>query len=215
MPVQPFFGQPSVAEVRACESISRRIFVILSLCVAFVLFTTFDSAHAAEAFSVDTTRHGDAVQVKTRAIVRAPLSVIWSTLTDYDHLAEFIPGMVKSKLIERQDKTSIVEQSGYAHLWFLRFPIDVTVEATKHSASTMSMRLVKGNLKRLEGSYEVEKTGDGDAYNLRWTGIIEPDSNVPTAIAAALMRKNISEQFLGMVNEIERRAALQQHMPPE
>jgi ribosome-associated toxin RatA of RatAB toxin-antitoxin module len=211
MPVPPFFRQPPVAEVRACWSNSRRI----SLCLILVLLSIFGTAQSAEAFSVDTTRHGDAVQVRAHATIKAPLAVIWNTLTDYDHLAEFVPGMVKSKLIERKDKTSIVEQSGYAHLWFFRFPINVTVEATEHSTSMMTVHLIKGNLKRLEGSYELEKTGDADTYHLRWTGTIEPASNVPTAIAAALMRKNISEQFRGMVDEIERRAALQPRVPAE
>jgi ribosome-associated toxin RatA of RatAB toxin-antitoxin module len=170
-------------------------------------------AHGAEPFNVDAARHGDAVQINASATIRAPLTVIWSTLTDYDHLADFIPGMNKSKMTERQGKISIVEQSGYAHFWFLRFPINVTVEAVEQSSSVMTVRLLKGNLKRLEGSYDVEKIAGDNTYILRWTGIIEPDINVPGAIAMPLMRKNISEQFLGMVTEIERRAALQ-HAPP-
>src|SRR4051812_17808556 len=110
MPVPPSFRQPPAAEVYACRSISRRTSLCFSVCIALVLLTIFGTAHSAEAFAVDTTRHGDTVQVRTRAIVKAPLALIWSTLTDYDHLAEFIPGMYKSRLIERRDKTSIVEQ---------------------------------------------------------------------------------------------------------
>jgi ribosome-associated toxin RatA of RatAB toxin-antitoxin module len=185
---------------------NRPALIRVIACLGFVLLLACGNAQGAEPFSVETTRHGDVVQVLAHATVKAPLELIWSTLTDYDHLAEFIPGMNKSRLIERKGKSSLVEQSGYARLWFFRFPINVTVEAIERSGSLMTVHLIKGNLKQLEGSYDVEKIAD-DTYSLRWTGIIEPDSNVPTAIAAALMRKNISEQFLGMVNEIERRAA--------
>lgn len=185
----------------------------MSCILLLMCMTTARYVHAASEtgsrsqFSVDAIRYGDAVQVSVRTTVKAPLALIWNTLTDYDHLAQFIPGMKKSRQIERQGKVAIVEQSGYAHLWFFQFPIDATVEVTEHPSSSIQVRLLKGNLKRLEGHYEIEKIGD-DHYALRWTGTIEPSTAVPGFLAANLMRKNISEQFLGMVNEIERRAAL-------
>lgn len=186
----------------------------IALCMSLLLLMNPVMATGAEAFSVDATRYGDAVQVNARATVKAPLALIWNTLTDYDHLAEFIPGMKKSRVIERHGKTAIVEQSGHVHLWLFRFPIDVTVEATEQFSSAIQVRLLKGNLRRLEGSYQLEKIGDDDNYALVWSGIIEPDIAVPGFIATALMRKNISEQFLGMIREIERRAALPPRGPP-
>ncbi len=165
-------------------------------------------AHAAESFSVSAERNGDAVQVDARATIKAPFALIHDTLTDYDHLADFIPGMSKSRLLERRDKTAIVEQSGVARLWFLRFPIDVTVETGEPSPSVISVRLLKGNLKQLNGRYDIEKRDGDDNYALHWSGIIQPGISVPSAIAVPLLRRNISEQFRGMVDEIERRATL-------
>lgn len=166
-----------------------------------------NETNARNQFSVEATRYGTAVQVSVRTTIKAPLALIWNTLTDYDHLAQFIPGMKKSRLVERQGKVAVIEQSGYAYLWFFHFPIDVTVEVTEHPSSAIQVRLLKGNLKRLEGHYEIEKIAD-DLYALRWSGTIEPGVAVPGFLATDLMRKNISEQFLGMVDEIERRAAL-------
>jgi ribosome-associated toxin RatA of RatAB toxin-antitoxin module len=191
---------------------------MLVMCIGFLLLTNLGTARSAEMFAVDATRYGDAVQVNARAAVKAPLALIWNTLTDYDHLADFIPGMNKSRLVERQGKTAIVTQSGYASLWFFHFPIEVTVEAVEEPSSSIQVRLLRGNLKRLEGSYQIEKIDGDNTYALRWSGIIEPGVAVPGFIAAPLMRKNISEQFLGMVKEIERRAALpspeMSHLPP-
>lgn len=181
------------------------------LCILLLTHISAENyAHAANEtnpFSVEATRYGDAVQVSVRTTVKAPLALIWNTLTDYDHLSQFIPGMKKSRLVERQGKVAVIEQSGYAHLWFFRFAIDATVEVTEHPSSAIQVRLLKGNLKRLEGRYEIEKIAD-DLYALRWSGTIEPGVAVPGFLATDLMRKNISEQFLGMVDEIERRAAL-------
>lgn len=182
--------------------------ILLLTCIV-----TAEKAHAANeastrhSFSVEAARSGDAIKVSVRATVKAPLALIWSTLTDYDHLAQFIPSMKKSRLVERLGNVAVIEQSGYAHLWFFHFPIDVTVEVTEHPSFAIQVRLLKGNLKRLEGHYEIEKIGE-DLYVLRWSGTIEPGIAVPSFLATDMMRKNISEQFLGMVNEIERRAAI-------
>lgn len=169
---------------------------------------TISKAGAAESFAVDAERRGDAVQVDVHATVMASSQLVHDTLTDYDHLAEFIPGMRTSRVIERHDNTAIVVQSGFAHFWFLHFPIDVTMETVEPSPSVITVHLLGGNLRQLDGRYDIEQVG----HNLcivHWHGMIEPGTNVPTAIAVPLLRRNIAEQFHGMVKEIERRAALQ------
>jgi ribosome-associated toxin RatA of RatAB toxin-antitoxin module len=178
------------------------------------LFAVAGIAHGAEPFAVNAERNGDAVQVEASATIRASLAVIHDTLTDYDHLADFIPGMSRSRLLKRHDKTSVIEQSGVARLWFLHFPIDVTVETVEQSPSVISVRLLKGNLKQLSGRYDIEKIDGDDNYALRWSGTIQPGINVPSVIAVPLLRRNIAEQFRGMVDEIERRAALRPDNQP-
>ena len=48
---------------------------------------------------------------------------------------------------------------------------------------------------------------DGRA-ELTWEGTIEPDAPLPAFIRTVLLRRSISEQFAGVVKEIERRADL-------
>ena len=47
---------------------------------------------AADDVSVEALRRDDALEVVCKAILEAPLELIWQTLTDYDRLSEFIPG---------------------------------------------------------------------------------------------------------------------------
>jgi ribosome-associated toxin RatA of RatAB toxin-antitoxin module len=145
------------------------------------------------------------VQVTARALVRAPAELIWQTLTDYDHLSEFVPGMVSSHVVSHQGSQLIIEQKGGAHLWFFSYPIRVTVTSTEHPYEGIDVRLLQGNLRRLEGSYRIEPQPDGTT-ELSWTGMIEPDSPLPAFISNPILRRSISEQFTGMVREIERRA---------
>jgi ribosome-associated toxin RatA of RatAB toxin-antitoxin module len=166
-------------------------------------------ATGAEHVSVEASSHGAAVEVIARATIRAPYALIWQTLTDYDHLAEFIPGMVKSHVIGRRGSAAIVEQSGKAAILFFSYPIEVVVESFEQPPTLIGIRVIKGNLKQLDGGYRLEKiAGQRDAFVLHWSGYIEPSLPVPLFITVPLMRSNISDQFRGMVAEIERRETL-------
>ena len=169
-------------------------------------------ADAAEAVLVQASRQGDAVQVQAQATVKAPHALIWKTLTDYERMAEFVPGMRKSRVLARHGGTTTVEQVGTAHLWFFSFTIDVVVETTEQPPHLIGIRVLRGNLRQLDGGYQLEKVaGSDDEFVLRWDGVIEPAIAVPLAITVPLMRASIEQQFTGMVREIERREALRVH----
>ena len=43
--------------------------------------------------------------------VRAPVEVLWSNLTDYDHLDEFIPSLAKNECLQRIPAGAILRQA--------------------------------------------------------------------------------------------------------
>lgn len=48
-------------------------------------------------------------RIRSRVGVQASLQVVWDILTDYERLADFIPGLAVSKLLEKRDN--------FAHLF--------------------------------------------------------------------------------------------------
>jgi ribosome-associated toxin RatA of RatAB toxin-antitoxin module len=183
------------------------------------LFAAFACASAValagDGVRVQTSRSGTGVVVSVQASIRAPRAVIWETLTDYDHLSEFVPGMKRSRIIGRRGQAVIVEQDGEATLLFFTYPIRVVVEATERPPDMIMVNVLRGNLRQLEGRYQIEQGGSADEHVLRWSGIIEPDTVLPLFITIPLMRSSIEDQFTGMVREIERRSAArpQREMP--
>ena len=173
-------------------------------CVA--LLGAAGAARAAEDLSVETMRRDEAIEVVCRALLDAPLELVWQTLTDYDGLANFIPGMRRSRVIERRGAVAVIEQSGDAGFLFFSFPLDVTLASTERPPHALDVKLVKGNLKRLNGGYRIEPQAGGRIL-LTWTGIVEALS-MPPLLGELVMRSNIADQFYGMVREIERREAL-------
>jgi ribosome-associated toxin RatA of RatAB toxin-antitoxin module len=170
------------------------------------------SARAAEDISVEATRRDDALEVVCRVSLDAPLELVWQTLTDYGRLAEFIPGMRRSRVVERRGAVTVVEQSGEAGFLFFTFPIEVTLASTERPPHALDVSLLKGNLKRLEGGYRIAPQPGGRIL-LTWTGLVEALA-MPPLIGRLVMRGNIEDQFRGMVLEIERRDALRRAALP-
>jgi ribosome-associated toxin RatA of RatAB toxin-antitoxin module len=175
----------------------------LALSAAFGLAA---GAAAAQEISVATLRRGEAVAVVCRARLEAPPELVWRTLTDYDRLADFIPGMHRSRVIERRGGTAIVEQAGEARFLFIRYPIDVTFSTVERPPYVIEATMLKGNLKQLRGVYRIEPLRGG-GVQLSWTGTVEA-LEMPPLLGELLMRAGIADQFRGMVREIERRDAL-------
>jgi ribosome-associated toxin RatA of RatAB toxin-antitoxin module len=181
-------------------------------CCLLFFFTA--AACAAENVAVDAIRKGEFIEVQARATIDASLSVIWATLTDYDRLPEFIPGLRKSKVISRRGTTVTVEQSGEARFLMFTFPIDVTLESIEHPPYSIQVRALSGSLRHFEGAYQVDPQPKGGRVVLRWVGSIIPEVSLPPLIGEVVMRMRIEDQFTGMVREIERREELRRAKEP-
>lgn len=160
-------------------------------------------AGAADDLTVQARRRGEALEVDCRATVFAPADLVWQTLTDYNRLAEFIPGMRRSRVVATRADGVLVEQSGEAKFLFLSFPIDVVLLSTERPPHAIDVRMEKGSLRRLEGGYRIAPHPGGRVV-LTWSGMIEAAS-APPLFGEFLMRASIEDQFRGMVREIERR----------
>jgi hypothetical protein len=183
---------------RRCK---RRLSAALALTVLLAV-----NARGAQDVDVEAQRQGDALAISAHATIQAPLAVIWRTLTDYNHLADFIPGMKESRVLSRHGGTAVVEQIGEASFLLFRYPISVIVQSDEHYPTAIGVRVLSGNLRQLAGGYRIEGVPGGHGeFRLEWRGIIEPDIALPLFVTAYGLRQAVAEQFLGMVNEIERR----------
>lgn len=164
---------------------------------------------------VQARRNGDLIDVSAVAIVNASMAVVWGTLTDYERLPEFIPGLETSRIIARKGSSVTVAQTGQARFLFLTLPISVTLESTERPPHIVEVRRVAGTLRHLQGRYEATPMA-AKQVQLRWIGRVSPEADLPPLIGTTLARLSIQDQFEGMVREIERRAGFlrQTAVPP-
>lgn len=185
----------------------RRANSLLYLCVAAIILLQARAAGAGSQITVQTAHRSGVVRIDAHAWLDAPLELVWETLTDYEHLWQFVPGLLHSRVLRKEDAVTLVEEHGEASLLFMTFPLDVVLASHEHPPYRIDVHAVKGNLKRLDGSYRVIPSHDGRLL-LKWSGEVEPDFWLPPFVAEGLVRSRIAAQFEGMVREIERRHAL-------
>jgi ribosome-associated toxin RatA of RatAB toxin-antitoxin module len=152
----------------------------------------------------------EVVEVQVHAEFDANLTVVWGTLTDYNRLEDFVPGIQSSRLLERRGSQVRVSQKGLAKLAFFSFPMDVVLVCTELEPYRIDAKVESGNLKRMEGGYLITPLPDQgpQRHRLEWKGLIEPKEPLPPLIGMLMLRRNIETQFDGMVREILRRQAL-------
>jgi carbon monoxide dehydrogenase subunit G len=166
----------------------------------FVLYLgALPLAHGAS-ITVEVTRHDDSFDVAASADLDCERSHAWQVLTDYERLAEFIPGMASSRVVFRSGNSLVLEQNGEASLLFFSIPMKVRLAVEEFPPDRIESRAIDGNFKELLGTYLLESSGS--RLRLRYSGRLTPDFNVPPLIGTLLMRNTVRKQFAAMVEEI-------------
>lgn len=102
--------------------------------------------------------------------VEAPLDAIWNVLTDYERLADFIPGLAVSQLLERREKGARLLQIGEQNLAFgLKFKAKGIVDVYENELEILPVgirrdidfKMVEGDFQVFEGKWGIEQFEEG------------------------------------------------------
>jgi carbon monoxide dehydrogenase subunit G len=154
--------------------------------------------------AVDVTYDGDTYVLN--AVMFAPVAqaVAWDVLTDFDHMAQWVPNVAESKIVKRDDKSVTIEQHGVAKYGAVSFPY-VTERRLelKPMGSIMSMQ-TKGSLRRVASTLLLQTEGKGTriTYHLE----IEPSLLASALLSKDFLQHEVGEQFTAIIGEMVRRA---------
>ncbi len=161
---------------------------------------------AAQEVSVETVREGEFIKVSATAQMQVDRRTAWDVLSDYDHLAEFIPDMLSSRIVLRNADGVLVEQKGEIGFLFFRQPLEVTLAVFEQPPRRIVARGVAGNVREMEARYELQSSQDG--VKLSYFGRFIPEFFLPPIVGMAIVRSSMERKFRAMVDEILRRDAL-------
>ena len=133
-----------------------------------------------------------------------PVQLLWDVLTDYENLSQFIPNLSTSELIQRQGQMVRLQQVGSQLLLGLRFSAQVQLELTEYRQDgLLKFRMVKGDFRRFEGSWQIRKRPDGSSllYELTVQGCL----GMPIGLIEERLRDDLSSNLNAVVQEAHRR----------
>ncbi|XP_051140898.1 uncharacterized protein LOC127258191 [Andrographis paniculata] len=121
-------------------------------------------------------------RIRSKVAVQASLQTVWDILTDYERLADFIPGLAVSQLLEKGEKFARLFQVGEQNLAFgLKFNARGTIDCFERDVQTLpfgqqrdiDFKMVEGDFQLFEGKWSVEQ----ETKNLNG-GDLRSDSNM-------------------------------------
>ncbi|HEU5257833.1 MAG TPA: SRPBCC family protein [Vicinamibacterales bacterium] len=173
-------------------------------CAAQSNLDTTKPAAALTPAEINVEEKGDEFLIRAQSEVEADSAAIWSTLSDYDHLARFIPGMSSSRTVSRTGAEAIVEQKGSAGFGPFRQRFTVLLAVSEKMNQSISASAIGGDFKCFKSRYEIVPLGSRRA-RIVYRATLVPETPIPPIIGLAV-RSMIGAQFDAVLEEIRRRA---------
>ncbi len=192
----------SRSEFRESSTRERRVPTVGNALAILLLF----AAGTATGADTDVRRAGSTFHVSATIEAAAPIDLCYAVLTDFDRLAEFIPGMQSSLIVSPPGEPLRLRQVGRTELPFSDYTFDVTLAVELDAPREIRFRRIAGNLQRMQGRWLV--AGDANRCTIDYLAEIEPGVWVPPLLGPLLMRSQVARQIEGLESEIDRRARL-------
>ena len=181
--------------------------------LASLLLTTAFAATS----TVDVRSDGATYSVHASGVVPADARTAFETLTDYEHLRDFVPDIESSRVVSRDGNGLLVEYVGAFQLLWFSMPVRVRL-AVQHQPY---VRVVAGTAPGLVGSEEptlrsmvaqyTVTPSESPArdvrvdYDARFELAEGVSTFIDTLFGDALVKRGLRRHFEAMLAEIERR----------
>jgi carbon monoxide dehydrogenase subunit G len=152
---------------------------------------------------LEVKKNGETVIVDAHFSVPANQHEVWDVLTDFDHMAKFLPNLESSKVIAGSANKVQVEQKGRIAYGLLSFSFENIRDVELAPYHEIRSHLVSGNLKKGEGMTQL--TSEGSVTRVVYHNESLPGSWLGAAVSLSVIEKASREQFEAIKNEILRR----------
>lgn len=141
-----------------------------------------------------------------RAYVDVPVDgrLAWTVLTDYDHLADFVPDMHLSRRISRPGEPTRVHQRGEKTWLVLDTPFEVVLLMHETPYTRIHFRQLAGTLKDMYGEWRLLPLPDG--VRITYAARLEPGLLSPRVPGDGwLIEADIQRMLEAIAHEMVRR----------
>jgi carbon monoxide dehydrogenase subunit G len=178
--------------------------LLLAMVTTALLHSTADAGAAYDqGIAIATEARGDLVIVDASFTVPVTPGEAWMVLTDYDHMADFLPNVQSSKIVESAGYKVHVAQQGKAYYGPLSFSYDLVQEVALKPYTQIRSRAIGGSIKKVDGFTQL--IPDGSGTRIVYHSESEPNLHLPRGIKQSFAAKATREHFENIKKEIMRR----------
>jgi ribosome-associated toxin RatA of RatAB toxin-antitoxin module len=120
---------------------------------------------------------------QVEATLQVPVSPdsLWQVLTDYEHLADFIPNLTRSRLLPHPEGGIRLEQVGGQRILKVRFSARVVLDMIEQPPHRIDFTMVEGDFKEFSGYWQLTPQGkDPDqSTELKYSLAVRPKLTMP------------------------------------
>jgi hypothetical protein len=152
---------------------------------------------------VSVQRRGPMVIIDVEVPLPVSPEEAWHTLSDYDHMTDFLPNLTESRVLSRNGNELRVAQKGHAERGPLSFAFENVRDVVLVPPTEIRTQLVSGSLRDARSVTRVLPTPTGSTlFN---HGEYTPGPLVPVGIAMGMIEDETRKQFTRFRSEIVRR----------
>ena len=141
-------------------------------------------------------------QISAKIQIPHSADQVWQILTDYDHLADFIPNLAKSRRIEHPQGGIRLEQIGTESLLKLKFCARVVLDMVEHFPHRLDFNMVEGDFKQFQGSWILQPLADRTT-ELCYVVSILPPRMMPVAMIECRLKQGLAVNLSAIYNRAE------------
>ena len=134
-----------------------------------------------------------------------PVEQIWQILTDYDHLADFIPNLAESRRIEHPEGGIRLEQVGTESLMKLKVCLRVVLDMVERFPHAIEFTMVEGDFRQFIGAWELEPLEQATVTRLRYVVTVLPGRTMPMALIERNLRRNLVRNLISIQQYADQR----------
>ena len=129
----------------------------------------------------------------------ASFESLWKVLTDYDKLNLYIPNLLTSSILYRNNNNLHLKQIGAQDFLGLKFSAEVILDLYEEKdIGQINFKLIKGDFRRFEGSWKIKSISNSGKNSLIYDLTVKGCQWMPIGMIEKRLKRDLSENLIAV-----------------
>ncbi|WP_299489945.1 SRPBCC family protein [Acaryochloris sp. IP29b_bin.137] len=151
---------------------------------------------------------GRAGEYVAQVLIESAPETAWQVLTDFEHLAQFLPNVAATQVLEASAQRTVVEQTNVSQILFAQMQSKIRTENRVMAPGKLGFRLLEGDLSHLQGYWQVLPLSMSQVFVMQVVSA-EADMGLLEGSFHLLFRETLKHTLTAIQQEAQGRALLQ------